>query len=270
MLFNETFFKNCQVPNTLMHIRQAGTVNQDKKYTITRSSSHTNVIGYIYSGKLHIKIDNNNYLISDHTAFLLLNNSDYTICSDIDDPPIMYWCNIRGILFDQVVALMTFGNFSISDIDLVPFFQKIKTLLESEKDQTYNILKAIFSVLCDIKSNWVDKNINLSTENSLPRQIEIYISNHIQSHYSLKKMAEELNISEDTATRSFKSEYSMTPYQFYQNVRIDIAKSLLANSDISIEDIAQRLNYTDRNYFSLVFKKSTGTSPAKYRRLHRT
>lgn len=80
-------------------------------------------------------------------------------------------------------------------------------------------------------------------------------------------MSEKMLISVDTANRVFKSAYSMTPYHYYQNMRIEIAKTLLKNSpEMTIEDIAQRLNYTDRNYFSLHFKKETGYSPAYYRK----
>lgn len=268
MIFNETFFENNQSGNEFIYIRQAGRVNQDDTYTITRSSSPTNVIGYILKGTIRLKENEKEYLIEKNTSFLISSNTEYTIFSDTEAPPIMYWCNIRGVLFEQITKAMAFNTYTFSRVNLLDFFLLLQNLIKDTKDRQYDIFKLIFSALCDIK----EKEIKLTSQNayisdSLPKKIENWISTHIQSGFSVKEMSEKMLISVDTANRVFKSAYSMTPYHYYQNMRIEIAKTLLKNSpEMTIEDIAQRLNYTDRNYFSLHFKKETGYSPAYYRK----
>ena len=55
-------------------------------------------------------------------------------------------------------------------------------------------------------------------------------------------------------------------YHSFEFIRIEIAKSLLSGSDLTIEDISNRLNFTDRNYFSFYFKQKTGVSPGRYKK----
>ena len=40
---------------------------------------------------------------------------------------------------------------------------------------------------------------------------------------------------------------------------------MLANTDLSISDIAMRLGFSDAHYFSYTFKKETGSTPRQYR-----
>ena len=267
MIFNETFYNNNQPANNILYIRQAGKLNCDKNYTISREKSPTNVIGYIKHGRLFLKIAEKDFVLSAGNSFLLLNNFKYTIYSDPEDPPEMYWCNIRGMLLDQIAITMSFNKYIVSDIKLEHFFNCIINLIAQHNDCRFEIFKQVFNTLCDIKQNEIIcSDIVPKLNKDLSNEIETYISNHIQSNFSVKKMANEFKISPDTANRLFKAKYSLTPYQYFQKMRIDIAKNLLENSDMTIEDISYRLNYTDRNYFSLIFKKITGYPPVSYRK----
>lgn len=267
MIFNETFYNNNQPANNILYIRQAGKLNCDKNYTISREKSPTNVIGYIKHGRLFLKIAEKDFVLSAGNSFLLLNNFKYTIYSDPKDPPEMFWCNVRGVLFDQITVAMSFNQYILSNAELDNFFTSIIHLIARYDDCRFAIFKQVFSTLCDIKQNEIIcSGIVPELNKDLSNEIETYISNHIQSNFSVKEMSDEFKISVDTANRVFKAKYSLTPYQYYQKLRIDIAKNLLENSDMTIEDISHRLNYTDRNYFSLMFKKTTGYPPVSYRK----
>lgn len=58
----------------------------------------------------------------------------------------------------------------------------------------------------------------------------------------------------------------MTPYAYYQKMRIEIAKTMLHETPLSVDDIAERLHFNDRNHFSLCFKKATGSAPVSYKK----
>lgn len=58
-----------------------------------------------------------------------------------------------------------------------------------------------------------------------------------------------------------------TPLTHYINIaKVERAKLLLTITDDSIQEIADRLHFCSRSYFSEAFRKITGTSPAKYRK----
>ena len=56
--------------------------------------------------------------------------------------------------------------------------------------------------------------------------------------------------------------------QFIQDLKIKKAKDFLRNTNKSIIEISRLLGFFDPNYFTTIFKKSTGMSPRKYRAEH--
>ncbi|MFW5438262.1 helix-turn-helix domain-containing protein [Paenibacillus apiarius] len=56
-----------------------------------------------------------------------------------------------------------------------------------------------------------------------------------------------------------------SPIQYLTQIRIKEAKELLLASDATLEEIAIRVGYPDKYYFSRIFKKHTGTSPIQFR-----
>ncbi|MBP3361037.1 MAG: helix-turn-helix transcriptional regulator [Clostridia bacterium] len=65
--------------------------------------------------------------------------------------------------------------------------------------------------------------------------------------------------------KEFRAVYDMSPASYRLWLLIERSKPLLAESDLSIRDIAQRAGFDDALYFSRAFKKITGFSPEKYR-----
>jgi LacI family transcriptional regulator len=55
----------------------------------------------------------------------------------------------------------------------------------------------------------------------------------------------------------------------FRRVRLERAKELLASTDLSIGDIADRAGYADIFYFSAAFKKAEGVTPTSWRVAHR-
>ena len=53
---------------------------------------------------------------------------------------------------------------------------------------------------------------------------------------------------------------------YLKDVRMEKAKELLENSSLSAKDIAVKVGFQNVTYFSTVFKKETGLSPAEYKR----
>ena len=66
----------------------------------------------------------------------------------------------------------------------------------------------------------------------------------------------------------FKKAFNVTPYQYFAKRRIDIAASLLLNSNMQVREIAEALHYSDQPYFSNAFKKIMGMSPENYRKIN--
>ncbi len=68
--------------------------------------------------------------------------------------------------------------------------------------------------------------------------------------------------------KTFKRYQGVTPARFHIQVRVREAASLLANTQSSIEQIAEQTGFPNRHYFSRIFKRVLGDSPARFRRRH--
>jgi len=83
---------------------------------------------------------------------------------------------------------------------------------------------------------------------------------------SMRKVAELFGMSQRNFGRRFKIATNMTPVEYLQNRRLDAAKELLQNSNLSIKEIAYRVGYLDVSYFTKLFKQFAFATPREYRK----
>ncbi len=95
-----------------------------------------------------------------------------------------------------------------------------------------------------------------------------YIEEHFASPLLIPRLAQRVNLCSEVLARSFKKYQGVTIGRFIVNVRVREAAQLLMHTDTPIEDIAERTGFPNRAYLSRVFKKTTGQSPAQFRRRH--
>jgi AraC family transcriptional regulator len=69
--------------------------------------------------------------------------------------------------------------------------------------------------------------------------------------------------------RLFKATFGQTPHQYLTTRRIEHAKRLLLNSEVSVTDICTELGFESLGSFSLLFRRHAGLSPDAYRQAHR-
>ena len=92
------------------------------------------------------------------------------------------------------------------------------------------------------------------------------MESNIYSAINLPAISEQLGVSTSRLNEIFKTYTSMTPYQYFIQIKIHKAESLLEHEDISIKEAAFRMGFEDQYYFSRLFKNKTGVSPSDWRR----
>ena len=88
-------------------------------------------------------------------------------------------------------------------------------------------------------------------------------------HYTNEQLAKRVKMSESAFIHLFTEEVGISPQRYYREKRIERAKFLLAYSNSSIESIATDTGFVDRYHFSRIFREITGTSPKRYRNMHK-
>lgn len=79
-------------------------------------------------------------------------------------------------------------------------------------------------------------------------------------------VAEEINMGYSRFRQVFRKFTGYAPLQYIQEIRLTKGKQLLANTNLSLADIAYQVGYESVDYFSTTFRKKNGITPTAYRK----
>lgn len=106
---------------------------------------------------------------------------------------------------------------------------------------------------------------NSITNNPTIKNAIEYIHNHLDKELTLEDVAKNVFVSSTYLSHLFTKCADVTFSQYVIEARIQKAKYLLSNTNLSILDIALDCGFNSQSYFSNVFKKLEGITPKKYR-----
>ena len=92
-----------------------------------------------------------------------------------------------------------------------------------------------------------------------------HIDVHFKEPLTLEQLAEEAHMNKFYLSHAFKREYGVSPINYMITKRIEESKYLLAETDLSLSQVAQLLGFSSPSYFSQVFRRTQGISPMEYR-----
>jgi len=81
-----------------------------------------------------------------------------------------------------------------------------------------------------------------------------------------RKLSGAAGMNTNAFIKMFKRMTRRTPRQYLQGLRLKEASSLLHHSEMSIEEIAERTGFHDRQHLNMLFRKQFRISPAQFRR----
>ena len=96
-----------------------------------------------------------------------------------------------------------------------------------------------------------------------------YIDLHFKEPLTLEQLAEVGHMNKFYLSHAFKKEYGLSPINYMISRRIDESKYLLAETDLSMSQIAQLLGFSSLSYFSQVFHRTQDITPKEYRQSQR-
>ncbi len=102
---------------------------------------------------------------------------------------------------------------------------------------------------------------------SLLVQIRQYVAQNFDDcNFSLQKCADALHINNSYLSHYFKEQTGMTLNHYIASLRIERAKELLADTNLSLSVISEEVGYYNLNSFIRRFKQITGSTPGNYRK----
>lgn len=95
--------------------------------------------------------------------------------------------------------------------------------------------------------------------------IRQYILDNMEQNFSAKELAQKVGLNDSKLRTEFKRIFGISLNEFSRKEKMNHAKSLLKNTEITIYEIAEKIGYKNATHFSAAFKKYVGVTPKKYR-----
>lgn len=95
-----------------------------------------------------------------------------------------------------------------------------------------------------------------------------YIQTHLDSQLRLAELAELTQLSSHHFGKLFKQSVGVSPHHYVSQCRVERAKQLLANQQLSLVEIGRLVGFYDQSHFINIFRRYTGLTPKQYRQQH--
>ena len=96
-------------------------------------------------------------------------------------------------------------------------------------------------------------------------RVMAFVGAHIEHNFTVADLAEVACMSPAHFARSFKATTGRCPHEFLRQIRVALAKQMLADRHLPISDIALSTGFSSQSNFSRAFRDATGITPRDYR-----
>ena len=97
------------------------------------------------------------------------------------------------------------------------------------------------------------------------QQVLDYIQTHLEQDISLSQLAKTARVSKYYFIKLFKRSMGITPHRYLVQQRLEQAKQLLKQSNLSLNEIALQCGFTGQSHFTKAFHDAIGLTPKAYR-----
>ena len=221
---------------------------------------------YIYEGTCRVNIDGRCHEANKGDSVLIFPYCDFVIEKDAGAKYV--WLEFSGFACTAILGRIAFSKQKpvLGKIDMDGFEYLFEMPVNT--GEAYSLYRLGGCILL-LLSYYIEKFPSKTVQN------EGYVfraCRFIDAHYSMpgfcvKDVVEALKIDRSHLYRIFKDKTGISVSDYIIRCRINKAEVMLANSDLSIKDVAYSVGFSDQMYFSRVFKRLNGRTPTAFREM---
>ena len=148
------------------------------------------------------------------------------------------------------------------------YFNVCMTLLEKLTNDIFARQMSKFFLLDKQRLSqqpFIDSSFVINKHDQLVEDIQDWMLQHYPESFSLESLCDKFAVSKRTLIRRFKNACGDTPFNYLQKIRVEKAKHYLESSNLSLEQIVNKIGYEDTASFRKLFSSLTQLSPKNYR-----
>ena len=223
---------------------------------ITKQKIPYSELTIVFKGRLHYTVNDVEFPL-EKGDIIFIENDSFRQRKPVSDADYISF-NFKT---DSPIKLPLFMKDGISEIvyNLLQTFDSIFQYTNNLEDERFELLLS-----CLLKQ--LKKQYELQDEPLLVANIKNYIRLNFSHKITLADISKHTHYSVPHCEMIFKQTTGTSIMEYIIKKRIDTAKSLLLEGELSLAEIADEVGFSDYNYFSRVFKKQVGASPIRYKK----
>ncbi|MDD4642969.1 MAG: AraC family transcriptional regulator [Erysipelotrichaceae bacterium] len=260
-----------QITELLLYVQRVGLTYCKSDYVVKDRNTDSFLICYIASGKGFLDYDNKHLQLKKGDIFVIDCHHDHSYYPDKNDPFVLLFIHYHGPFSQKYTKLII--------NDQIVYHQKV--LVDNIRNKIGNIYRAfrkqaepnhftLSNMIYDLLISFLNQTSQLDQkEIIIPNSINIaidYINNNYTSKINVTHLSKLVLTSEYHFIREFKRYTHQSPYEYILYCRFNHAKELLLQSDMSISDIANKLQFNSISHFVSFFKKRESMTPLQFRK----
>jgi AraC family transcriptional regulator of arabinose operon len=258
-------------PNTIespLRVQMVGIDYCLESYRIVRSPASISVIGYVSSGSGTFHIGGKTFTAVAGDTFFIPAGTHQEYYPSSSEPWVFLWFNIQGpLIISMLEAYGLAGRNLFTGCSIEHLLRKGLSIAESKRDIPMDRLqKSMNTIVMETIMEIV--HFQSGTQNVVSAdvmKIKNFLDRQLEEHISLSQLKKITPFTIRHINRIFRKELGTTPYNYLLDNKIEMAKSLLLNTNLPVSEIAAKLKFSDPYYFSNMFKRKTGLSPMHFR-----
>ena len=239
-------------------------------HSVPHTHNHAELF-YIVGGKGQFLIEDQLYPVNTNHLVIINPNVTHTEVS-LNAQPLEYIVlGIEGV--ELSITENSNGQFCILDhfesMDITSCLRNILREMELKQPGYEDICQAFMEILIIRLMRSTGLSVPTEPQNSVGNHqcaaVRRYIDHHFKESLTLDQLAEEAHMNKFYLSHAFKREYGVSPINYMISRRLEESKYLLAETDLSMSQIAQLLGFSSLSYFSQVFHRTQNVTPLEYR-----
>ncbi len=198
--------------------------------------------------------------------------SIFVLCFDCSSPITYFFngykstLNIKNKNYIKEIILEAKNTFKF------PFKEKLLLLdnpnIGGQQSITTNLELLLIHLLREEQNKQVKQIEFIKDEDfaeNLVDKICEYLSSHVCEKIIIQDICNTFNYSKSYLSRIFKQIKNTSIIDYFNNLKINEAKKLIKETDMTLKEISEKLYFSDHRYFHALFKKITKMTPKQYK-----
>ncbi len=252
--------------NALYCLHDSGLFHCNDKYVVERDNYSNYLIMLIRRGSMTVRYGDQEFQAQKNTLVFL--NCHQPHMYRANENLLFEWFHFSGISSQHYFDFLFEKNgcvFSIENNFVIPeCMSQILLMAEKGNINEHFISMNIHKIMYELNEI---SNESTDIQEKIILKAIAYIESHFNLEINLKELAHYVNLTPFHFSRVFKKYTGYSPYEYVINFRINYAKKLLHNTQLSIKEISIAAGFNSDTHFMTTFKKHTNLTPKQFREI---